>query len=302
MSMEPALVLMNHRMYGRLAAACLALPAAWANAMSQTVPGIRFSVDTSGTSVFSVLAGRVEFGAGRGRIDVAGIASRSARSINDVIVGPPSARPGDYYLFDTTGYVVVRPSTHTFSVVSFAGSTYRHGNVREPWDGYFEIGEVRREDVLPSDSLRLAQHGPFAVRWHLDRLMATRPAEILARGRVLVADAPRGEAGVVRWMANAPALAALRDTVTPLDSILQLTAVIVLPPQSKAASETNLILLHPMTQIRLAEIDVARMVLPPDYRETTFSGSEAVPSEEAAKHWRSVPPGKTRPSMPPNDR
>jgi hypothetical protein len=271
------------------------------SATSQTVSGIRFSVDTS-AGLFSMFGGHVEFGAGRGRIDVSTIAARVARSVNDVAIGPPIARSGDYYLFDTTGYIVVRPSSRTFSVVSRTAATYRHGNVRESWDGYFEMGPTRAEDISRSDTMRLAQHGPFAVRWHLDRLTAAGPADILGRGRVLVADAPRGEGGVVRWMAIAPALATLGDSVKRLDSDLQLTTVVVLPPQSGTSGETNLINLHPMADIRLTEVEVGRLVLPRGYAETTLSGSAVVPSSEAGQYWRTFMPSKAHGPTPPNGR
>jgi len=282
--------------------AWLALSGSRSTAQSQPVPGVRFSIDTSGTSVFLRLAGQVEFGAGRGRIDVSGVASRAVRSINGVTIGAPAARPGDYYLFDSTGYVVVRPSTRTFSVVLFTSATYRHGNVRESWDDVFDFSTDQPEDVPLTDSVRLAQHGAFAVRWHLDRLLPVGPAEILARGRVLVADAPRGEAGVVRWMGVAPALATLRDSISPLDSDLQLTTVAVLPPQSPSLRETNRILLLPMMRnITLAGVDVARLVLPADYKETSLTGS-AITGSDAAKHWL-IPPRMTdRPAAPPNRR
>src|SRR5205085_2426101 len=141
----------------------------------RTIPGVRFGIDTTETSapatgLFSMFAGRIEFAAGRGRIDVSAIAFKPTRSVNDVTIGPPLAQTGDYYLFDSTGYILVRPSSRTFSSVSFTASTYRHGNVREPWDGLFEFGAERREDIPASDTARLTQHGPFGVRWHLDRL------------------------------------------------------------------------------------------------------------------------------------
>jgi hypothetical protein len=222
--------------------------------------------------------------------------------VNGVTIGPPIARAGDYYLFDSTAYVVVRPSSRTFSVVSRTAATYRHGNVRDSWDGYFEFGPTRNEDIPWDDTLRLAQHGPFSVRWHLDRLTVGGPVEILARGRVLVADAPRGEAGVVRWMAVAPALATFGDSVKPLDSHLQLTTVVVLPPQAGASSETNVINLHPMSEISLAEVDVARLVLPPGYAETTVSGSAVAPSSGATQYWQTFTPGEAHRRKPPNER
>src|SRR5262249_3760503 len=152
--------------------------------------------------------------------------------------------------------------------------------------------------ISPGDSLRLTQRGPFSVRWHLDR-----PAEILARGRVLVADAPRGEGSVARWIAVTPALVTLADSVKPLDSHLQLTAVVVLPPQSKDFAETNLILLHQMVDIGLADVDIARLVLPPGYTERTWEGKQVTaPTREAARHWQTMPPGSVRSGTPPNEK
>jgi hypothetical protein len=272
------------------------------NGTRNAIPGVRFTVDTAetkapATGLFAMFVGRVEFAAGRGRIDVSAVLPHSARSVNDVTIGPLLARPGDYYLFDSTGYILVRPTSRSFSQVSFTASTYRHGNVREPWDDFFEFGPVRREDIPPADSARLSQHGAFGVRWHLDRRMDAWPTEILARGRVLVADAPRGEAGVVRWMGVAASLATLRDSVTRVDSSLQVTAVAVLPPQSSAFGETNLILLHPMSRIADTDVDVSRLVLPAGYVETPWPGFEHASnlprwSSETADRWRTFLPGK----------
>jgi hypothetical protein len=277
-----------------------------------TSPGVRFNVDTTETKspaagLFSMFSGRIEFAAGRGRIDLVAMALQPTRSVNDVTIGPPLARSGDYYLFDSTGYILVRPPSRTFSTVSFSALTYRHGDVREPWDGFFECGAVRPEDILPSDTLRLRQHGPFSVRWHLDRPKVAGPPEILARGRVLVADAPRGEASVARWMAVTMALATLRDSISPRGSDLQLTAVAVLPPQSTPSPETNLILLHPMFGIADTEIDVTRLVLPAGYTETPWPGFEhasnvPAPSSETAKRWRTIPARDAPRRTPPNDR
>jgi hypothetical protein len=275
------------------------IAAAGSSGTSTTVPGIRFIIDTAETKapamgILSMFAGRIEFAAGRGRIDVSAIAFHPARNLNDVTIGQLLAAPGDYYLFDSTGYILVRPSSRTFSSVSFAASTYRHGNVREAWDGYFEFGPLRREDIAPRDTARLAQHGPFGVRWHLDRLQFTGPAEVLARGRVLVADAPRGEVSVVRWMGVTAALATLRDSTPQRDSDLQLTAVGVLPAQSSASGETNLILLYPMSGIVDTEIDVTRLMLPTGYAETPWPGFERasnlpVRMKDAAQRWLTAP-------------
>jgi hypothetical protein len=103
-------------------------------------------------------------------------------------------------------------------------------------------------------------------------------------------------------MAVAPALATLGDSVKRLDSDLQLTTVIVLPPQSGTSGETNLINLHPISGIRLTEVEVGRLVLPPGYAETPLSGSAVAPSSEAGKYWRTFTPGEVHRPTPPNGR
>jgi len=262
------------------AALIVVVGSATADSMRPTVRGIRFNIDTTetnapATGLFSMFAGRVEFAAGRGRVDVTNVALRPTRSINGgVTVGPLLARPGDYYLFDSSGYILVRPGSRTFSGVSFSESPYRHGNVRASWDGMFHFGPVTTESVSLSDSGRLTQHGPFGVRWHLDRVrlpVADLPlpspgAEILARGRTLVIDAPRGDASVVRWMGPTAALATLVDSIKSLDTTLQVTAVVVLPAQPGRSSETNLILLHQMWEISVTDVDLARSC----WRPTTW--------------------------------
>ena len=228
-----------------LAAAALVFVAAAPRLVPATLPGVRFTVDTAetkapATGIFSMFTGRIEVVAGRGRIDVASVAAKPPRSVNDITVGPPLAGAHDYYLFDSTGYILVRPSSRTFSSVSFTTSTYRYGNVREAWDGFFEFGQVRRTPIAANDIGRSMQHGAFTIRWHLDRANGVQPMDILARGRTIVADAPRGEASIVRWMGVAVALATLRDSISPLDADLQLTTVVVLPPESSTSGPTNL--------------------------------------------------------------
>ena len=167
--------------------------------------------------------------------------------------------------------------------------------MREAWDGFFEFGQVRRTPIAATDIGRSMQHGAFTIRWHLDRANGVQPMDILARGRTIVADAPRGEASIVRWMGVAIALATLRDSISPLDADLQLTAVAVLPPESSTSGPTNLILLHPMSGVSTADIDVARLVLPAGYTETAWPGFEHAPnltslSADSGRHWQ-VSPG-----------
>ena len=276
-----------------------------------TVRGVRFAIDTTetkapATGLFSMFAGRAEYAAGRGRIFVLTVALRPTRSVNGgVTVGPLLARSGDYYVFDSTGYILVRPSSRTFSGVSFSESAYRHGNVRAPWDGMFEFRVPITENISSSDTARLTEHGPFGVRWHLDRspppitdrpLPSAGALEILARGRTLVIDAPRGEASVVRWMGPTAALSTLRDSIKSLDSSLQVTAVAVLPAGPARSTEVSLIVLHWMSDIAVTDIDLTDLVLPAGYAEVPWPGFEHAsglpkPATEFAAHWRTLPTG-----------
>jgi hypothetical protein len=105
-----------------------------------SAPGVRFTVNVAPRAKPGIpsVAGRIEFAAGRGRFDVTAVPSWAPLSYKGVTVGAPLARPGDYYLFDTTSFILVRPSDRTFSAVSLATSTYRHGNVSENWDSMMQ--------------------------------------------------------------------------------------------------------------------------------------------------------------------
>ena len=163
----------------------------------------------------------------------------------------------------------------------------------------FEFRGVISENISSSDSVRLTQHGPFGLRWHLDRVklpVSDRPlpfsgTEILARGRTLVIDGPRGDGSVVRWMGPTAALATLSDSIKPLDSSLQVTSVVVVPAQPGRSSEVNLILLHAMSGISVTDVDVSDLILPTGYTEVPWRGFEHAsglpkPSSEFAAHWR----------------
>ncbi len=43
-----------------------------------------------------------------------------------------------------------------------------------------------------------------------------------------------------------------------------------------------------MKNITLTGIDAARLVLPPDYKETSLAGA-SITGSDAAKHWLSLP-------------
>jgi hypothetical protein len=266
---------------------------------------VRFSIGTTelpapARGALGMFDGVVEFAAGRGRLDVIARKDGPAIAVRGVTITSPLAGSGDYYLFDSTGFVLVRPTTRTFSTFVLSESSYRLGDVPEPREGFMEFSRLIADTLTAGDSARLTQHGPFTLRWHLDRRQADGPVLVLVRGWIELPDAPAGEASVVRWFGAAAALAGMPDSLgaLPPDS-LQVTAAIVLPTSGGGApgasrAPVTLIVLHPMSRLTSVRIDRARLVLPAGFTETPWPGFEresrpAVAAREAADRWRTVP-------------
>jgi hypothetical protein len=224
--------------------------------------------------------------------------------VQGVTINPPLAASGDYYLFDSTGFVVLRPATRTFSAFRLSESSYRIGDVIQARERFMEFGPLHIDTVSAGDSVRLMQHGPFTLRWHLDRRRATGPAQVRARGWIELPDAPAGEASAVRWFGAAAVLAAMHSSIDtlPRDS-LQVTTLVVLPTSSVSAqgasgSYVALVVQHLMSGVTSAHIDPARLVLPAGYTETPWVGTTNVAasvtdSNMSADRWR-TPPGSLR--------
>jgi hypothetical protein len=272
---------------------------AWRSTETTRVSGIRFSVDSSDSpspaqNVLGALAGVVEFGRGRGRFDVASNFGRAV-SINGVVVARPLIRAGDYYLFDSAGFVLVQPHDRTFSVFHFARSWMHLGNARDPTEGFMEFVGLRADTLPQADPANLRQHGPFTVRWHVDRRRSGNPPiDVLCRGWLDVADAPAGDASVVRWFGAGAALYALSTATDSLQGAdLQLTTAVVLNARGQSGP-LNLIVLHPIHDLAHAEIEASRLVLPAGFAETMWPGFEhemTVPTknDDVVARWRRIP-------------
>jgi hypothetical protein len=271
---------------------------------SAHVTGIWFSVDTTETpaparGAFKTFVGTVEFAAGRGRLNVFALREGPALAVNGVAITAPLARSADYYLFDSTGFILVRPVSRTFSSFTLASSSYRHGDVREAGEGFFEFAPLRADTISDGESARLTQHGPVTIRWHLDRRRAAGPVSVLARGNIELPDAPAGEASVARWFGAAAALATMPDGIgaLPPDS-LQVTAAVFLTPSGVAgAKPISLVVLHGLSGVATAEINPARLVLPAGFTETAWPGVARVQqtsSPDAAGRWRTTPGAQRR--------
>lgn len=261
--------------------------------------GIRFSVagpdsPSPAQDILGAIAGVVEFAHGRGRLDVDSAAGRDV-NIGRSVITRPLASTGDYYLFDSTGFVLVRQKQKTFSVFSIGRSWVHLGSARDSSEGFMEFVGFRADTLPTADPAMLRQHGPFTVRWHLDRRRSgSPPIDVLSRGWIEVADAPAGEASGVRWFGAGAALAALSAGTDSLrDANLQITATVVLKAQEQRGP-LNLIVIHPINAFARMEIDAARLVLPQGFAESPWPGLRPEPgmvptSDDVLAHWRRVP-------------
>ena len=263
-------------------------------ARAEPLDGIRFAFDTvempaKWRGALTRTAGTVEFAAGRGRLSVTALRPGPAVSVNAVRIGSPLATPGDYYLFDTTEFILVRPRQHTFSRFALTRADYNQTGRLLP--GAF----LMRYTPCSTDTLaveRVTQHAPISVHWHLDSADARGPVKLYARGWLEIADAPAIEAGIARWFGVATALATRPGGVAPLTRTkLQLTTVALL--RTTKAREPYLRYSALLTPIGLtaAKIDPTRLVLPTGYTETRWLGAGAsTPSRgSSAARWRQMP-------------
>jgi hypothetical protein len=272
---------------------------------STPLTGIRFQIGTAelpspAQGTLGVFEGAVELAAGRGRLDLITRTSSPPIAVRGVTINAPLANSGDYYLFDSTGFVLVQPTSRTFSTFALSESSFRVGDVHEPREGFMEFSPLHADTLAANDMGRLTQHGPYTVRWHLDRRQATGPANVLARGWIELPDAPAGEASVVRWFGAAAVLASMRDgfRATPPDSLRITTAIVLPTPGSGGSGATGapltLIVLHPLAEVAIASVDPARLVLPQGFTERPWPGFERaarLPTSlpTAAARWRTVP-------------
>ena len=271
-----------------------------------TLPGIAYLVD-SGPEVppppevvkrfgmppelVTQVAGAVVFAGGRGRFDVAAVARRPVLRTAGIVLAAPLAGPEDYYLFDSTGFVLVRPGTRTFSSFRIADDHFNYEGRRDGWPAWFPLKRTSVDTLdagAPPSLLR--QHGAFPVYWHAD----IRGRE-LARGRFTLVDAPAGELALVRWFAATRALAGLLlkgDTLggaTPTVTALGLWA-----EQADTIPPTAIVEVRPFTGLRRADIQVERLILPAGYTEAPWPGYERAQqvfptSADSGAYWKRPP-------------
>lgn len=244
-------------------------------------------------SMFGSFTARVRFAAGRGRLDI--LTRRTGPTI--VVDGFASSAPlgtvGDYYLFDSTGYVLVRPRAKTYSVFSIWGDVYNRARSREGWPKAFMFAPSRFDTVGASGFADPGLHGAVGIFWHTDRVPYTSPdAAELARGKLIVEDAPYGELNVVQWFAPARSFAQLVASGGTLPARATLTTAV--PEANVKATDdvpTTLILKREFFRLQSEPVDLRELTLPAGYSEVAWSGKAsnngAPPS--GGDRWRKPP-------------
>jgi hypothetical protein len=298
---------MSHRVVGAVLLLFTLASAARAQAARSTIPGITFAIDSGRAApppppivkqfgmppeLITQFAGTVSFACGRGRLAVAAVARRTPTIRTEgVVLAAPLAVAGDYYLFDSTGFVVVRPATRTFSVFWIADDRFNFEDRRDGWPAWFPLKRTTVDTLgagTPPTARR--QHGAYPVYWHADI-----PGRALARGRFTVVDAPPGELTVVRWFAATRALASLMlkgdmlGAATPTVTALGLwaEAVDTMPP-------TSIIEMRPFTGLRRTDVSEEQLLLPTGYTEAPWPGYERVQqvfptSADRGAYWKNRP-------------
>jgi len=242
----------------------------------------------------------VEFAAGRGRLDIVANPASPELVAEGVSVAPPLAKAGEYYLFDSTGFILVRPSQKTFSSFLIAEHEFNFENRRNGWPNEFVFipSGTLKIDTLGARPLdgRIIRHEPTRVYWILKMGQTLPMFPLSANGRLSIADAPPGEGGIARWIGPTEALAdmAHRGAIVDERNVELLSYVPLYPPKR---SSIDLSQRQNIQCLRNADIDLAKLVLPSDYNEASWPGFQnetGLPrlTERAMAKWRAMPRGE----------
>lgn len=240
-----------------------------AYAQGSDIRGISFAVDTTpafgleGPGPIKSLGLKVTWAETRGRVDVLSRPVRPFIKIGDATVGQSLAVPGDYYLFDSTGFVLVRPATKQYSIFRISDAAFNYEGRRDGWPAFFPL-VPNRVDTIPADSAATQMHGEQRMYWHADITKDTVctvggcSIEELARGRTIIADAPLAELVVARWFGPAQALGEMPGGVSRL-----------LDKPIRVLSWGGI---HRLRDLRATSVSRSSLTVPADFVEAPWPG------------------------------
>jgi beta-lactamase regulating signal transducer with metallopeptidase domain len=233
----------------------------------------------------------VESAARRGRVDILAVDSAAPVLLNGLNLAPLGVQ-GDYYLFDSTSFVLVRPASKTFTIFAVVDATYNFNGLREDWPQAFDFPTIRTQPVSVAQSAirQLERHGAFHIYWGVDVDSKLPSFTVLTRGRMSVGDAPLGESTVAKWFGPALALAKLATIDSTWFPNERIGLAAVAPLVGDDASTTNFMSRQRLTRLRIAPIDLTQLTLPSDYTAVSVAGS--LPESRAREliaGWRTPP-------------
>lgn len=257
-----------------------------ATAQPGTLRGITYTVDTTNyvvdtttggrivAGILDPLALRVTYADGRGRIDVLARTTRPAVRFKWITLALNSAAPGDYYLFDSTQVLHVRPRSRAFTRYALAHVSHNYEGRRDGWP-FFRYDAERPETLAAGERTKEGTRSDFTVFWHAELTRdttCTMPdfgkclVRELARGRADVRMAPAEEGGVVRWVGPTRALAMMSALDSLVGAPIRLTAV----EYWKMPSSDGVAFLGAVrffTGVRRVTVSPTTLSLPPGYTE-----------------------------------
>jgi hypothetical protein len=193
---------------------------------------------------------------------------------------------GDYYLFDSTGFVLVRPAAKQYSILLISDAAFNYEGRRDGWPAFFPFAPTR-VDTVSAGSGTTTNHAEQRLYWHVDVAKDTVctvggcSIEELARGRTTIADAPVAELIVARWFGPAQAIAEIPGGVSRLtDKTMRVTTV------------SPITGIHRIRDLRSTSVSRASLTVPSDFVEAPWPGLPASLTSRGVDRgakWLSLP-------------
>ena len=223
-------------------------------------------------AAFQSFSARVTYANGRGRLDILTRRAGAGVIANNIATTTPLGAPGDFYLFDSTGFVLVRPAAKAFSIASISHEAYGPYDSREGWPNFFFFEPSSFATLSPAAIVNLPLKDRLNIYWHTD---AGRTG--FARGRTAIDDVPFGEMNVARWFGATRWLADFAATGRALPTDMTVTAAIPFGLSKEPGVPQSFILKHPISNAAVTDVDLSRLVLPPDLTRKPWPGDSTTP-------------------------